>query len=270
MARPKKRGIDYWPHDVDMQHDDKFVRVAAKHGEERAWFVWTRLLSELYRVGLCYRWYPEDQEVFAHKLGLKPQEAIKVVNTCIKVGLFDEDTLLKTGYLTSTSIQRRFLYTIRGRKELRVPEGVLLVEAPETISLILKKSKEKESKEHISHVSDGLSKVSNVETPNNGKPQEKKPEEKPEQAPELKKYPPIKLFPHEVEKLKERYAEEGAMLRDGIELLQAWAEKEPRQFAKLGGKTGSHYLTLRGWPLERALALQTARNRQEKSEEHLR
>lgn len=174
MARPKKQGMDYWPFDVDAPSDDKFVFVASRHGQERAWYVWTRLLCELYRVGCCYRWGPDDLATFAFKIGLPAAEAGPVIASCIQAGLFSKSVYEATGFLTSKGIQKRFFYTTRGRVQVTIPEGVLLIaksELPDTLTVLIRSIDHSIVKNSIEHISE----VSNVETPRNSKLAKSKP-----------------------------------------------------------------------------------------------
>ena len=127
MARPKKTGLDYFPLDVDLFSDDKFVEVAAEHGSMEAGYIVTRLLCELYRVGYCYRWSGKTASVFAFKIGVAPELAASVVDGLLDAEFFNKEIYKAHGVLTSKGIQRRFLHITRGRVECEIKDSYSLL-----------------------------------------------------------------------------------------------------------------------------------------------
>lgn len=157
MTRPGKNGLDYICLDVDFAGDEKVVRLEAKEGKE-AVYAWTLLLCDLYRVGACYRWDDDALEGFCYKH--RWPDSVQVaqwVDTMLDCRLFDREVYEKTGFLTSKGIQRRFLAATTRRKDiLKLPEGVALIEVPDTSGKYERKAPgEREGCEtygHYSHV----------------------------------------------------------------------------------------------------------------------
>ena len=83
MARPTKQGLDYFPLDVDIWHDDRVLRLLRKHGAEGL-AVWLGLLTHIYRVGFCYRFDAEIAEDVAFQLQISAETLQKVVENLSK------------------------------------------------------------------------------------------------------------------------------------------------------------------------------------------
>jgi len=272
MARPRKQGMDYFPLDVDMFQDDKFVEIAVEHGNERTTYVIIRLLAELYRVGCCYRWAEKDQKIFAHKIGLKITEVKKIIDTCLEANFFNREVYRTTGFLTSKGIQRRFFYSVRGRKEVSIPEGVLLINGESyTDSININYIIVKNSIEHNTNVSNvetlHISNISNVET--------KKPKETNEIDKSGNKKRLINESDHvllsepQIESAKQNYLEDGLDLYDlklGVQILDTYATNHPKKFKKYI----SHYLVLIGWVKDEVLKKKKIAMDAERSETYLK
>lgn len=139
MGRPRKKtgGIEYFPFDCDFFEDDKVEYVLATAGAD-AILGYQRLLCAIYRVGLCWRYGRVEKVAYAKRSGVKLQTADKWLSAWLDSGLFDPDVYEQTGFLTSKAVQRRYLEITRGRVEMQIPEGVLLVptdEIPQTMTI---------------------------------------------------------------------------------------------------------------------------------------
>lgn len=157
MSRPLREGLDFWPIDVDFESDERIAILLAEHGE-RGLALWIRLLSRLYRVGLCFRWDQVAKRAFAGQVGRTVTEVEAVVETMLDVGLFNREVLDRTGFLTSKGVQRRYLRVceVCNRRGVRVPSGVVLVEKAELPAGVRleekERSKERESRREESRV----------------------------------------------------------------------------------------------------------------------
>lgn len=126
MARPKKRGLDYFSHDVDMGEDDKIYVLEAETGL-KGYALWVKLLEKIYKDGYYLKWDERTQKIFARKNNCSPELVSEVVNVAINEGLFSQELYEQYSILTSKSIQERYLQATSRRKEVPYNPNYLLV-----------------------------------------------------------------------------------------------------------------------------------------------
>ena len=120
MARPLKSGISYFPLDVDIFDDPKFLPVQERYGPLGE-VVYLRLLCLIYRNGYYYRFTDMDTlaAVVAKSIGFRWARGTKTVREVIlrlaECDLFDL-RLLSSGLLTSAGIQRRYQKAVGRRR----------------------------------------------------------------------------------------------------------------------------------------------------------
>ena len=160
MARPKKTGLDYFPHDVHLSSDNKFQCVEALHGLT-GYAVCVKLFEIAYQDSSGCVSIPDDEAliILANRFRLSPEVTMKIIQTAIKYNLFDRAAWDAEKKLTSNGIQRRLaeVDAMRGRcrkkpdQQNQLPAslaGVIPVDNPEeTGESKGKESKGKESKE---------------------------------------------------------------------------------------------------------------------------
>lgn len=120
MARPKKQGLDYFPHDVDAANDEKIEAMRATFGNDGYAFYFI-LLERIYRTedgGLDISSAMKMSAVSA-KVGVTAERFGEMLNAAFDVGLFDTGTYESTGRLTSPGIQRRFGAVNKEREKWR-------------------------------------------------------------------------------------------------------------------------------------------------------
>ena len=110
MPRPAKKGLSYFPKDVDFYNDYKIMDLLERHGPLGV-AVYEVILTEVYRSGY-YLAEPIDRVSanVARIIGSKwvqKRLVSQVILDCGDIGLF-ETTLLKHGVITSVGIQRRY------------------------------------------------------------------------------------------------------------------------------------------------------------------
>lgn len=107
MARPAKPGLDYFPLDTDMFCDMRIRRLIRRCGGE-AVAVYTLLLCTVYRSG--YYIVADDDLSFmlSEQSGLDEAYILKVISSCIDIGLFDKTLYNSDRMLTSRAIQERY------------------------------------------------------------------------------------------------------------------------------------------------------------------
>lgn len=110
MPRPAKKGLSYFPKDVDFYNDYKIMDLLERHGPLGV-SIYEVILTEVYRSGY-YLAEPIDRVSanVARIIGSKwvqKRLVSQVILDCGDIGLF-EITLLKHGVITSVGIQRRY------------------------------------------------------------------------------------------------------------------------------------------------------------------
>ena len=109
MARPEKKGLDYFPLDVNFMHDRKVRRVCRAHGNLGMCVV-IYLFCGLYRENGYYLLWDEDVcfDIADGVGAVSPREVQAVVDDCLAAGLFDTSLYGSCSILTSVAIQKRF------------------------------------------------------------------------------------------------------------------------------------------------------------------
>lgn len=146
MARPRKKGLDYFPFDVDFFDDEKIVAIAGEFGLKGE-IAAIKLLCAIYRNGYFIEWSDMLRFKILRQLPNVSAELLdQILNRLVKWGFFDASLFDSVKVLTSVGIQLRYFEIIRKRnKDEEYP--YLLVSAPKTPVSAPKtpQSKEKES-----------------------------------------------------------------------------------------------------------------------------
>lgn len=116
MARPTKKGLDYFPLDVDFFEDEKMLAISGEFSVKGE-MVALRLLCEIYRNG----YFVEYSELLKNKLarlsGLSVGLIDEVTNKLVKYNFFNEGVFREHNVLTSQGIQKRFEEASKRRKK---------------------------------------------------------------------------------------------------------------------------------------------------------
>lgn len=121
MPRLPKKGLDYFPIDLDMDQDDKIFMIEAELGE-LAFGRLIKLLMDIYRNGYIKKWGEEEALIFAGKKRIPVNELKELVNAAIKRGFFDERLWITYGVLTSSGIQKRYIKACENRNQIVIEE----------------------------------------------------------------------------------------------------------------------------------------------------
>ncbi len=108
MARPKKKGLDYFPLDVYFMEDRKIKPVKRTYGADGV-LIYIHILCRIYRDEGYFVYVNEDfYGDMSDDLNMSEEKVMQVVNFLVKRLLFD-DTLFNTDkILTSAGIQHRY------------------------------------------------------------------------------------------------------------------------------------------------------------------
>lgn len=107
MARPIKKGLSYFPLDVDFFSDKKIKRLRVKYGNDGI-MVYIYLLCEIYRNGY-YIDYDEDLILdISDELNISENSTKQILNYLLSRSLFDSKLAQSVKVLTAASIQRQY------------------------------------------------------------------------------------------------------------------------------------------------------------------
>ena len=120
MARPKKEGMDYFPHDTDAVNDEKIEALRLLYGNDGYAFYFI-LLERIYRTKEFELDVSdaETQQILARKVGVNLEVFQQMLETSLKRGCFDREEYENRGVLTSEGIQKRAGVVVEKREKMR-------------------------------------------------------------------------------------------------------------------------------------------------------
>ena len=117
MARPTKKGLDYFPFDVDFATNAKVEALMGEFGAKGVLFM-VYLLSAVYRNGYFLQWDKLQQMQLANRVdGVSPEMADQIVSRLVGYGTFDKELFDSVRVLTSHRIQDTYLDATKRRKQ---------------------------------------------------------------------------------------------------------------------------------------------------------
>lgn len=136
-----KKGLDFFPLDVDFFDDEKVQFVSARFGIKGEVCA-IRLLTRIYRNGYFIKWDEDSAYLFSKVAGkeFSPCLANEIVHELVKRGFFNQSLFDSFGILTSRGIQDRFLKACIRRKDVEVDARYLLVDSSEFKNLRINKA----------------------------------------------------------------------------------------------------------------------------------
>jgi len=152
MARPRKEGMDYFPHDTDAVNDEKIEALRALYGNDGYAFYFI-LLERIYRSN-NFELDVSDTEtiqILSRKISVTTQEFEKMLQTALKWKCFDAQEYQNKGVLTSNGIKKRASIVVEKREQMRQryekQKGISAAETREETEEETPQSKVKKSKE---------------------------------------------------------------------------------------------------------------------------
>lgn len=126
MARPVKKGLAYFPKDVDFYQDEKIVDLSMKYGP-LGLTIFDVLLTLVYREGY-YLELPLKKvgqmivrtvgESWFRKTGMSAVDlSVEVILYCAEIGLINAP-LVRQNVITSVGIQTRYAPLLRGIRSI--------------------------------------------------------------------------------------------------------------------------------------------------------
>lgn len=107
MARTIKRGIDYFPFDVDFFQDIR-IRKLIKYQGGKAVTVYALLLCTIYKNGYYAEWDKELPFIISEQSGYTEAYIQEVIDCCLNIGLLSKELFESDKVLTSKGIQERY------------------------------------------------------------------------------------------------------------------------------------------------------------------
>jgi hypothetical protein len=120
MARPKKEGMDYFPHDTDAVNDEKIESLRLLYGNDGYAFYFI-LLERIYRTKE-FELDVSDAEtiqILSRKVGVNEEVFNQILQTALKRGCFDRETYEERKVLTSEGIRKRASVVVEKRVKMR-------------------------------------------------------------------------------------------------------------------------------------------------------
>ena len=151
MARPKKKGLDYFPVDTDIFQDVKIRRLIRRH-KQAGFLLYMQLLCDIYRHSFYIQLTDDYCFDLAEQWNLTERGVKTMIRSMIEFGLF-YNNLHRKDILTSCSIQERY-FMVKGKNiNLEDSEKELLLtsictEKPGVLDAKSTQRKEKERKEN--------------------------------------------------------------------------------------------------------------------------
>ncbi len=117
MARPPKKGLDYFPLDVAVFDDAKLCLLRSEFGIKGE-YIYLRLLCRIYKEGYCIPWNNDEAALFALSIGQNTSPAMvnEVIQGCLRRSLFDKRVHGSFGILTAKGIQERYVFICKQLK----------------------------------------------------------------------------------------------------------------------------------------------------------
>lgn len=116
MARPLKKGLDYFSHDTNLSGSDNIEAIEAVYGNN-GYAVYLKLLEKIYANG--GKFFISDTETekrLAEKFHLEsPEILIKIINSMAFLELFDKKIWDNAKMLTSSRVKRTLKSVVNHR-----------------------------------------------------------------------------------------------------------------------------------------------------------
>ena len=150
MARQRKKGLDYFPLDVDFFSDTKIKLLKARFGADGI-SIYIYLLCEIYKNGYYVKADEDFQYVMSDDLNMSIDKVKQVLKFLLERSLLDSKLFQSDTILTSAGIQRRFQLAVKERAKKNPIEitGFWLLKESETEPFIKVTHFEEKSRKNI-------------------------------------------------------------------------------------------------------------------------
>lgn len=138
MARPIKKGLEYFPFDVGFFSDKKVKILKSRYGADGI-VIYQYLLCEIYKENGYFLIVDEDFEyIISDDLNMESNKVKQVLNFLLERSLFDSTLFQSDKVLTSAGIQKRYQEAVKTRasKKAIIVGKYWLLKEEETASYI--------------------------------------------------------------------------------------------------------------------------------------
>lgn len=138
MARPIKKGLEYFPFDVGFFSDKKIKILKSRYGADGI-VIYQYLLCEIYKENGYYLVVDEDFDyIISDDLNMESNKVKQVLNFLLERSLFDNKLFQSDKVLTSAGIQKRYqeAVKVRASKKPIVIEKYWLLNEEETAAYV--------------------------------------------------------------------------------------------------------------------------------------
>jgi len=120
MARPRKEGLSYFPHDCDASGDEKIEALRSLFGNDGYAFYFI-MLERIYRAPNCELSISEveTRQILSRKVGVSLKRFDAMVDASLKFGCFDARLYDRKRILTSNGIKKRARVVQEKREKMR-------------------------------------------------------------------------------------------------------------------------------------------------------
>jgi len=133
MARPTKKGLDYFPHDANASQDRAIRYIESKHGLV-GYAIYFKLLEKVFGVeGHFLHWKPVDESIYSAEWGVEVEFLRNLLDDFFEIGLFSKWVYDANQVLTSPGIQKRYHEAVKKRPKYNGIESFCLINQPECV-----------------------------------------------------------------------------------------------------------------------------------------
>ncbi len=124
MARPRKEGMDYFPHDVDASNDKKIEALRSLYGNDGYVFYFI-MLEEIYKekefqLDVSDAETREEMfQILASKIQISAEKFKKMLDTAFRWEAFNKKWYEEEGIITSNGIKKRAAVVVSKRAQMR-------------------------------------------------------------------------------------------------------------------------------------------------------
>lgn len=137
MGRPVKKGLDYFPTDVDFFEKEEIKFFSVECGASGICAL-MKLMCNIYRNGYYVEWSKDHEDLFGWDMwGMVPREEIPhIIGVCLKRGIFNSKLFKKFHILTSLDIQEVYLQALDGKRQISIIKEYWLTKIPDKAKFI--------------------------------------------------------------------------------------------------------------------------------------
>lgn len=128
MARPQKKGLDYFSVNCKLEHDEELL--VSEYGAKSLGLLLYLKIKIFGGEGYYIKWGRDVALVFARDLQLGVNVVGEIVRACIRRGIFHQEMYDRYGILTSEEVQYEYANATERRTFQKIDGRYLLISAP--------------------------------------------------------------------------------------------------------------------------------------------